>query len=191
MKRNNYALAAVDVAECALFVALMVAGAFIKIPIPVMAITFQTVFSVLAGLMLGQKKGMIAMTAYAILGLIGVPVFTQGGGIFYVMKPSFGYILGFIAAAGVAGICYNRKKRLWQIVLLALAATLADYAVGVLYFIAVWEISGYPNLWASVISYNLFYLPKDAVLAVLAALLSRAVTPAIIKMHGKVKSTGE
>lgn len=191
MKKYNSRLAAVDIAECAIFVALMVAGIIIEIPIPVMPITFQTVFSVLAGLMLGWKKGMIAMTAYAILGLIGVPVFTQGGGIFYVMKPSFGYILGFIAAAGVAGICYNRKKKLWQIILLALAATLADYAVGVLYFIAVWEISGYPNLWASVVSYNLFYLPKDAVLAVLAALLSRAVTPAVIKMHGKVKSSSE
>ena len=188
MKKVNSRLAAVDIAECALFVALMVAGAIIEIPLPIMPLTFQTVFSVLAGLMLGWKKGMISMTAYAILGLIGVPVFTLGGGIFYVLKPSFGYILGFIAAAGVAGICYNRPKKLWLIIILALAATLADYIVGVLYFIAVWEIMGNPELWNSVMAYNIIYLPKDAILAVLAALLSRAVTPVIIKMHGKVNS---
>ena len=188
MKKYNSRLAAVDIAECAIFVALMVAGIIIEIPIPVMPITFQTVFSVLAGLMLGWKKGMISMTAYALLGLIGVPVFTLGGGIFYVFKPSFGYILGFIAAAGVAGIGYTRAKKLWLLIVLALAATAADYIVGVLYFIAVWKIMGNPNLWSSVLSFNIVYLPKDVFLALLAAFLSRAVTPVIIRMHGKVKN---
>ncbi len=188
MKKYKVKLAAVDIAECSLFVVLMVAGVYIKIPIPVMPITFQTVFAVLAGLMLGWKKGMLSMTAYAIMGLIGIPVFTEGGGIFYVVKVSFGYIIGFIAAAGVAGICYQRKKKLWMIIVLSLAATLADYVVGIAYFIAVWEITGNPNLWESVLLYNLIYLPKDIVLAVLAALLSRAVTPQIVKMHCRAKS---
>lgn len=188
MKRRNARLAAVDIAECSLFAALMVAGAYIRIPIPYMPLTFQTAFAVLSGLMLGWKKGMIAMTAYAVMGLIGIPVFTDGGGIFYVVKPSFGYIVGFIASAAVSGICYNRSKKLWQIILLSLAATLVDYVVGILYFIAVWQISGYGNLWYSVLTYNIVFIPKDAILAVLAAFLSRAVTPAIIKMHYKVKS---
>ena len=187
MKKSKVKLAAVDIAECALFVALMVAGAYLEIPLPVMPISFQTVFAVLSGLMLGWKKGMIAMVAYAVLGLIGIPVFMDGGGIFYVIKPSFGYILGFIPAAGVAGICYNHKKKLWQIILLALAATLVDYAFGIAYFIAVWVITDLPNLWASVVIYNLTFLPKDAILALLAAFLSRAVTPKIIRLHYKVK----
>ena len=191
MKKYKARLAAVDIAECALFAALMVAGAYIEIPLPVMPITFQTVFAVLSGLMLGWKKGMLSMATYAIMGLIGIPVFTQGGGIFYVAKPSFGYILGFIATAGVAGICYNRSKKLWQIILLAFAATIADYVIGIAYFIAVWEISGYESLWASVVSFNLIYIPKDIILAVLAAFLSGAVTPQIIKLHCKVKSTNE
>lgn len=187
MKKYNSKLAAVDIAECALFTALMVAGAYIEIPIPIMPITFQTVISVCAGLMLGWKKGMISMSAYAILGLLGIPVFTQGGGIFYVLKPSFGYILGFIAAAGVAGIAYRRPKKIWLLIILALAATVADYVFGVLYFIAVWSLSGYEALWQSVTAYNLIYLPKDLILAVLAACLARVVTPAIISMHGKIK----
>ena len=188
MKTRRARLAAVDIAECALFAALMVAGAYIEIPLPVMPITFQTVFAVLSGLMLGWKKGMIAMATYAIMGLIGIPVFTNGGGIFYVIKPSFGYILGFIAGAGVAGIYYNRHKKLWIIILLALCATLVDYVTGIAYFIAVWEITDTPNLWSSVLSFNLIYLPKDIILAVLAAFLSRAVTPKIIRLHYKVKN---
>lgn len=178
-------LMAVDIAECAIFVALMIAGAFIKIPFPFMPLTFQTVFAVLAGLLLGWEKGMIAMAAYAAIGLIGIPVFTSGGGIFYVTMPSFGYILGFIASAGVAGIAYSRKKRIWQIVLLALAAFLVDYVFGIAYFIAVWQLNGYSGLWQAVVTYNLFYMPKDAILTLLAAFLSVAVTPALKRIRGR------
>ncbi len=177
---------AVDIAECAIFVALMIAGAFIKIPFPFMPLTFQTVFAVLAGLLLGWKKGMIAMTAYAVMGLIGIPVFTSGGGIFYVTMPSFGYILGFIASAGVAGIANSRKMKVWQTVLLALAAYLVDYVFGIAYFIAVWKICGYSGLWQAVVTYNVIYMPKDAVLTLLAAALSVAVTPALRRIRGKV-----
>lgn len=173
-----------DIAECAIFVALMVAGAFIKIPFPFMPLTFQTVFAVLAGLMLGCKKGMLAMSAYAVMGLIGIPVFTGGGGIFYVTMPSFGYILGFIFSAGVAGIAYSRRVKMWQTVLLALAAFLTDYVFGVAYFIAVWQLSGYSGLWQAVVTYNVIYMPKDAVLTILAAFLSAAVTPAIRRKRG-------
>ena len=189
MDKRTSKLLAVDIAECSIFVALMIAGAFIKIPFPFMPLTFQTVFAVLAGLMLGWKKGMIAMSAYAVMGLIGIPVFSSGGGFTYVLMPSFGYILGFIASAGVAGICYSRKKKLWQIILLALAAFLADYVFGIAYFIAVWQLNGYSGLWSAVVTYNVFYMPKDAVLTLLAAFLSFAVTPQIKKLRGKVGSS--
>lgn len=191
MKKFSPKLFAVDIAECAIFVALMIAGAFIKIPFPLMPLTFQTVFAVLAGLLLGWKKGMISMTVYAVMGLIGIPVFTSGGGIFYVTMPSFGYILGFIASAGVAGIAYSRKKRIWQTVLLALAAYLVDYVIGIAYFIAVWQLSGYSGLWQAVVTYNLFYMPKDAVLTLLEAFLSVAVTPAIKRISGKAANKSE
>lgn len=186
MKKCTVKLLAADIAECAIFTALMIAGAYIKIPFPLMPLTFQTVFAVLAGLMLGWRKGMLSMTAYALLGLMGVPVFTNGGGIFYVTQPSFGYILGFIASAGVAGIAYFNKKKLWQIILLALAAFICDYVFGIAYFIAAWKLNGYAALWSAVVTYNLVYMPKDAVLTVIAALVSFAVTPKIQRLHGKI-----
>jgi len=185
MKKYSGKLLAADIAECALFVALMIAGAFIKIPFPFMPLTFQTVFAVLAGLLLGWKKGMLATGVYAIMGLIGIPVFTSGGGIFYVTMPSFGYIIGFIASACVAGIAYTQRLKLWQIILLAVAAFLTDYIFGIAYFIAVWQLNGYSGLWSAVVTYNLFYMPKDAVLTLLAAVLAFAVKPAIIKLRGK------
>lgn len=180
-------LLAADIAECAIFVALMVAAAFIQIPFPLVPLTFQTVVSVLAGLLLGAKKGVISMTVYMFIGLIGLPVFSAGGGIYYVLKPSFGYIVGFVAAAAVAGLLAGRAGLpLWRYIVAALAAYLADYAVGIPYCMIAAYLLEVENLTNLFIVGNLIYMPKDAVLCVLAAILARKVCPVIgasIKKH--------
>ena len=82
---------------CAIFTALTAVGAFIKIPIPYMEFTLQFLFTTLNGLLLGGKWGAAAVGAYVFLGLVGVPIFAEGGGFFYVLKPTFGYLIGFTA----------------------------------------------------------------------------------------------
>ena len=63
----------------------------------------QFFFSMLAGIVLGSKLGALSMLTYIVLGLLGCPIFTAGGGVGYVFYPSFGYILGFIGSAFLAG----------------------------------------------------------------------------------------
>ena len=82
----------------ALFAALIAVGAFIRVPVPLVPFTMQTFFVVLAGMLLGKKLGAASALVYLAIGLIGIPVFTQGGGIGYVLKPSFGDMIGFIVA---------------------------------------------------------------------------------------------
>lgn len=77
-----------DMILCGMFVALIAAGAFIKIPIPVIPFTLQYLFTMMAGLLLGPKKGCLAVLIYILLGLMGLPIFAQGGGIGYLVSPA-------------------------------------------------------------------------------------------------------
>ncbi len=88
---------------CALFAALIAIGAFIRIPVPYVPITFQGFFVLLAGFLLGPKYGAASMLIYIAVGLVRIPVFTEGGGIMYVLKPTFGYLIGFAVCAFVVG----------------------------------------------------------------------------------------
>ena len=86
---------------CGMFSALIAVGAFIKIPVPVVPFTLQVLFTTLAGLLLGGNLGALSALIYMLLGLSGVPVFTEGGGLSYLLKPTFGYIIGFVLGAYV------------------------------------------------------------------------------------------
>lgn len=68
---------------CGLFTALIAVGAFIKIPIPVVPFTLQYLFTMLAGLLLGSRRGSLSVIAYIILGLAGLLVVYACGMIYY------------------------------------------------------------------------------------------------------------
>ena len=74
---------------CSLFAALIAVGAFIRIPIPVVPFTLQILFTTLAGLLLGSRLGATSVCIYIALGLLGLPIFAEGGGFAYVLKPRF------------------------------------------------------------------------------------------------------
>lgn len=68
---------------CGLFTSLIAVGAFIKIPIPVVPFTLQYLFTMLAGLLLGSRRGSLSVIAYIILGLAGLLVVYACGMIYY------------------------------------------------------------------------------------------------------------
>ncbi|HAJ17794.1 MAG: biotin transporter BioY [Actinobacteria bacterium] len=82
-------------------VALLAKVSFFIGPIP---ITGQTLGVILVGAALGSARGAATMTTYMFVGLLGLPVFAGPvAGPAYLLAPSFGFILGFIPAAFVAG----------------------------------------------------------------------------------------
>ncbi len=97
----------------AVFTALIIVGGLISVPIPFtqVQLSFQTLFVLMAGLVLGARDGALAVLIYIVMGLLGVPVFTSGGGIAYVLMPSFGYLIGFPVGAFLAGkVCARGKE---------------------------------------------------------------------------------
>ena len=121
---------------CAMFAALTAVGAFIKIPIPHLPITLQTFFVMMSGLLLGGTLGAASVAAYVAIGLIGIPVFTEGGGIGYVYKPSFGYLAAFILGAFIAGKIANAVSdpSFVRILAACLVSTAVVYIIGMGYF---------------------------------------------------------
>lgn len=95
----------------ALTVALTSAGAYIKIPVGPVPITLQTFFVLLSGAVLGPALGAVSMTAYIILGLVGLPVFAGGGGPQYIFSPTFGFLASFPFASAIVGLILPRDVR--------------------------------------------------------------------------------
>lgn len=175
-----------DMLLCAMFTTLTAVGAFIRIPIPLVPFTLQFLFTMLAGLLLGSKLGALSVLTYLLLGLAGLPVFTEGGGIFYIFKPTFGYLIGFLAGTYVTGRIANQVscpsyKRL-------LAANFTGlflvYSFGMIYY---WIISTYYlgtgiGLWPLFLYCFLLAVPGDIFLCILAAILGKRLIP-VLKNH--------
>jgi biotin transport system substrate-specific component len=90
-----------------LTVALTTAGAYLRIPVGPVPISLQTLFVLLSGALLGPWLGAAAMISYITLGLIGLPLFTGGGGPQYILSPTFGFLLSFPVSAMVVGLLLN------------------------------------------------------------------------------------
>ncbi|MEO0088607.1 MAG: biotin transporter BioY [candidate division WOR-3 bacterium] len=119
-----------------LFFSLLTAiSSKIKIEIGVVPITFQTFAVFLSGIILGGKRGALSQLTYLILGLLGLPLFSRGGGIYYIFSPTFGYIIGFIFASYISGFIKEYKLNLLLSLLVLIFANITIYIFGLLYLI--------------------------------------------------------
>lgn len=174
-----------QMALCALFVALIAAGAFLKVPIPLVPFTLQFLFTTLAGLLLGGQLGGLAVCAYIVLGLAGLPIFAQGGGLGYVLQPSFGYIIGFAAGAFVTGTIANRTEQPGFPRLLAanFVGLGIVYLFGMFYYALMSRFYlGSPiGLWPLFLYCFLLAVPGDILLCIVGAMLGKRLIPLIRK----------
>lgn len=161
---------------CALFVALITVGTFVRIPVGTDVYTLQFLFTLLAGLLLGARLGALAVIAYIALGLIGVPVFASGGGPSYVLQPTFGYLLGFVLQAWVCGrqsrrVTHVTFGRLLGVNVIGMAIV---YLIGISWFYVFsnFVIDAPIALWAAIFYCGILQAPPDFLLCVAAAFLA-------------------
>lgn len=177
-----------DMVLCGVFTTLIAVGAFIKVPVPVVPFTLQFLFTMLAGLLLGGRKGALSVGVYIVLGLVGLPVFAEGGGFWYILKPSFGYLLGFMLAAYVTGRMVERKGRLstgWVMAVNFLGLFIV-YAAGMIYYYVICNyVIDTPIALGPLFLYCfVLAVPGDICLCILAAILTVRVRPVFQRMTG-------
>ena len=113
-----------------------------------------------------------AKGGYVALGLIGLPIFAAGGGIGYVLRPSFGYLLGFVATAFVTGALSERWKSGYKNYLIAcLAGFAVTYTIGIAYKYMILNFYADTPATLAVVLLSCFPLdmPGDLILCVLAS----------------------
>ncbi len=169
-----------DIALAGLMTALTACGAFIRIPLPYVPLTLQTLFVYLSGALLGARLGALSQAAYVILGLIGIPIFAGGGGPAYVLHPTFGYLIGFIVAAYLIGRIVEQKSRIGYARMLgAMAVGLGVvYLFGLpIFYVNLRLLSGAPLSFGHIFKLGcLVPLPGDALKILAAAYLATRIS---------------
>ncbi len=159
----------------AMFTALISAGAFIRIPLPPVPITLQTLFVVLASLCLPTSLALEAVVLYMFLGIIGLPVFTSGGGLAAFIGPTSGYMIGFIPAVLIGSLLSRLKTGVPWYLLCGFLATVGIYIPGLLVLKYTRDLS-----WAATISGGLVpFIIGDTIKIVVCAFTAVAVKPKV------------
>src|SRR5690606_19974891 len=108
-RRTGTDLALVSAFAALIAVCAILPGIKIGLPVP---ITLQTFGVLLAGAVLGARRGFLAVLLYLVVGAAGLPVFSGGNaGLGVFQGPSAGYLLGFPLAAALCGFIIERLPR--------------------------------------------------------------------------------
>lgn len=182
--RNSRALSLTLVA---IFAAMTAIGAFIKIPLPVVPFTLQIIIVFLAGSILGSKLALQSQLVYLFVGLAGVPIFTQGGGITYVLQPTFGYLVGFALGAFIIGWIIERvgDPSPMRFVIANLVGTFVIYAIGApyVYFALNFWLDMPTSASQVFVAAFLSTVGVDIVLAIMTGLFARRIYLLINKKY--------
>jgi biotin transport system substrate-specific component len=130
---------ATDVALVVGGAAVVAVAAQIAVPLWPVPITGQTFAVLVVASALGAVRGTLAMALYAVLGIVGLPIFSDASsGLSIVAGPTGGYIIGFVFSAALVGWIAERSgDRKYLGATLAFAAgTVVTFAFGLIWLSA-------------------------------------------------------
>lgn len=178
-----------DITMMAMMMALLIITAKLVIPLPLFDyLSLQIITIYLIYPLLGTKYGLIVTFSYLILGLIGLPIFASGGGIFYIFKPSFGFLLSFatfpLIQATLSKLFWRRKwLPLKKILIINYSGLFYLYLIGLLYkcLILFFYLKETNVLYSVLAVSTLIDLSCDILLVFVASLLTYKLLPLIHK----------
>ncbi len=166
-----------DLAQIAIFAALIAALGLpgsITIGSTGVPITLQTLGIMLAGGILGARKGFLAVLVFLVLTSAGLPLLAGGrGGLGVWAGPSAGYLVGWLVGVVVIGLLTARilpRYPLWQGILVNLfGGALVIYVFGITW------LAIRTGSWGAAFTGALPFLPGDVLKAVVAAIVVKQV----------------
>jgi biotin transport system substrate-specific component len=160
-----------DIALIALFAALTcVLGMTPVIPLPLIGVTFalQTLGMILAGGVIGAKRGALAMALVILLVAIGLPVLTGGqGGLGKLIGPTAGFIWSWPLGAFITGWLVERwwaKLNVVKAFVAAVAGSLSIYVLGQIWLAVTTGMAPLTAAWSWIV-----YTPGDLIKSAVAA----------------------
>ena len=184
----------VDLVTIALVAAILCILAPISIPLAFspIPITLGWFAVVLAGIILGKRKGIICVLVYILLGAVGLPVFSgYTGGFQKILGPSGGYLWGYLFLVWMTGffveLC-SRNLR-WMMAGASVGALLGGiicYGLGTLWMALQMDMTFMEALWAGVIP----FIPLDLAKTVIAVIACCPIRQTLIG-QGLLHTTGK
>lgn len=161
----------------AFFVSVLVVLSQVSIPLHTgVPITLQTFALGLIGYILGAKLGVFTVFCYILLGVVGIPVFSNFGSFSSLIGPTGGFIFGFLPMVYLLGLKF--KNKLFTI-LCGVVALVCCHILGVLQFAFLKEM-GFVETFM-IVSFP--YLLKDAISIIIAYGMSKTIIVALKKIE--------
>ncbi len=164
---------AMDVTLIAAGAALTAVSAQIAVPLWPVPVTGQTLAVLLVGVTLGAVRGGLSILLYAVLGIVGLPVFSESSsGWNVVAGPTGGYIIGFVFAAILTGWLAQREwdRKLLRAFVAFIVGSVVTFAFGLPWLAAYLGAVGAPNDLNSVLTAGLYpFILGGVVKAILGA----------------------
>jgi biotin transport system substrate-specific component len=169
-------LTTIQLTLCALFTALIAVLAQVAVPLPFSPVPFtgQVIGIMITGALLTRKTALMAVAAYLLIGMAGMPVFSLArGGIYMLTGPTGGYLIGFIPAVMIITRLLENIEQpsLPRLVIAMLAGLISIYLVGALQLGLLMQYSIKQVLLVGVLPFIAFDLMK----IVISAILSREI----------------
>ncbi len=172
-----------DLTKIALLVALVSVSSYIMIPLPFspVSITAQTIIINLIALVLTPAQTTIAIGAWILLGIAGLPVFSGGGGgLGKLFGPTGGYIFGYLIAAIVISVLKGKKNQIIRYCIVTIAAGMPIiYLLGCIYMKFVTNIAWKAAFLSGVVP----FLPGDMAKCIVASMIAIALNRIFIRLE--------
>jgi biotin transport system substrate-specific component len=153
----------------------------LNIPISPVPISLGSMAVYFAVTVLGMKRGTVSVVLYILLGLVGLPVFSNfSGGAGKLFGPTGGYIIGYIFLALLFGFFVEHwKNNLGMNIAGAVLGTLVLYLFGTVWLAYQLNLGFVAALWAGVIP----YIPGDIVKLIIAMAVGMQLRKRLLKAN--------